>query len=348
MPARAARPDRDRGTGRGGPLRHDRAVEPVDLRHRVAPRGGGDAGRLAAGAVAGPAARRGGVARPGGRDPRRLPVGLRRGGGPAAATGPGVPGRGRGASDDSARGHRDEHRDRRCAQPRLEAGLGDPRLGGEPLLDSYEAERAPVGRANAEASMHTAVGAEIDPLAHDFGVRYLSSAVVGGRLAGRRAPHAWVAVQDRQISTLDLFADRLTLLTGPDGERWRAEAAELADEGSRSCPTAWGGSLPTRTGRSLLRTGWVQTVRCWSGPTATSPGTARTPSGLTAAVQAAHRSAGAGELSCRELSELASPSCGRQVLTLSSRVRNPSCTACRRGSSRSIRCRPPCAGWSRW
>jgi putative polyketide hydroxylase len=101
----------------------------------------------------------------------------------------------------------------------------------ESLLDSYEAERAPVGRANAEASMHTAVGAKVDPLAHDFGVRYRSSAVVGGRLAGRRAPHAWVAVQDRQISTLDLFADRLTLLTAPDGERWRAEAAELAGEG---------------------------------------------------------------------------------------------------------------------
>jgi hypothetical protein len=40
-----------------------------------------------------------------------------------------------------------------------------------------------------------------------------------------------VAVQDQQISTIDLFADRLTLLTGPDDERWRAEAAQLADEG---------------------------------------------------------------------------------------------------------------------
>ena len=33
------------------------------------------------------------------------------------------------------------------------------------------------------------------------------------------------------MSTLDLFGDRLTLLTGPDGERWRAEAAVLADQG---------------------------------------------------------------------------------------------------------------------
>ena len=102
----------------------------------------------------------------------------------------------------------------------------------ESLLDSYEAERAPVGRANAEASMHTAIGANVDPRAHDFGVCYTSSAIIGGsRLAGRRAPHAWVLVQDRRISTLDLFGDRLTLLTGPDGERWRGEAAALAGTG---------------------------------------------------------------------------------------------------------------------
>ena len=103
---------------------------------------------------------------------------------------------------------------------------------GESLLDSYEAERAPVGRANAEASMHSLMGAPTDPLAQDFGVRYTSAAVIGhSGLAGRRAPHAWVMVQDRRLSTIDLFGDRLTLLTGPEGERWRSEAAELADEG---------------------------------------------------------------------------------------------------------------------
>ncbi len=102
----------------------------------------------------------------------------------------------------------------------------------ESLLDSYQEERAPVGRANAEASMHTAVGAPVDPLAHDFGVHYTSSAIIGGSgLAGRRAPHAWVMVQDRRVSTLDLFGDRLTLLTGPNGEQWRTEAAALAEHG---------------------------------------------------------------------------------------------------------------------
>jgi putative polyketide hydroxylase len=103
---------------------------------------------------------------------------------------------------------------------------------GASLLDSYEAERAPVGRVNAEASMHSAMGAAIDPLGQDFGVRYTSSAIIGSSgLAGRRAPHAWVLVQDRQVSTLDLFGDRLTLLTGQDGERWRSEAAVLAANG---------------------------------------------------------------------------------------------------------------------
>jgi 2-polyprenyl-6-methoxyphenol hydroxylase-like FAD-dependent oxidoreductase len=101
----------------------------------------------------------------------------------------------------------------------------------ESLLDSYEEERAPVGRANAEASLHSAIGAVVDPLAQDFGVHYTSSAIAGGELAGSRAPHAWVTVQDQRVSTLDLFRDRLTLLTGPSAEQWRAEAAALAANG---------------------------------------------------------------------------------------------------------------------
>jgi putative polyketide hydroxylase len=102
----------------------------------------------------------------------------------------------------------------------------------ESLLDSYQPERAPVGRANAEASMHSQMGVPADPLAQDFGLHYTSSAVIGSSgLAGRRAPHAWVTVQDRRVSTLDLFGDRLTLLTAPDGQRWRTEAAALAANG---------------------------------------------------------------------------------------------------------------------
>ena len=52
-------------------------------------------------------------------------------------------------------------------------------------------------------------------LGQDFGVRYASAAVIGGHpLAGSRAPHAWVSVDGCSVSTLDLFGDHLTVLTG--------------------------------------------------------------------------------------------------------------------------------------
>ena len=86
----------------------------------------------------------------------------------------------------------------------------------ESLLDSYEPERAPVGRANAEASLRTGTGADgAHAVIQDFGVRYDSGAVLAGHdLAGLRAPHAWVGIDGRTVSTLDLFGDRLTVLTG--------------------------------------------------------------------------------------------------------------------------------------
>jgi putative polyketide hydroxylase len=86
----------------------------------------------------------------------------------------------------------------------------------EALLDSYEAERAPVGRANAQASLVPALASDsAHAIAQDLGVRYDSPAVrPGHHLAGLRAPHAWVEVDGRMVSTLDLFHDRLTVLTG--------------------------------------------------------------------------------------------------------------------------------------
>jgi 2-polyprenyl-6-methoxyphenol hydroxylase-like FAD-dependent oxidoreductase len=94
----------------------------------------------------------------------------------------------------------------------------------EPLLDSYEAERGPVGRANAEKSLQTMIGRPPDSgLEHDFGVVYEAEAIVGdSELAGRRAPHAWVGAGERRVSTIDLFDGRFTLLTGPEGADWRA------------------------------------------------------------------------------------------------------------------------------
>jgi 2-polyprenyl-6-methoxyphenol hydroxylase-like FAD-dependent oxidoreductase len=84
------------------------------------------------------------------------------------------------------------------------------------LLDSYEPERAPVGRANAEASLRTGMGADgAHAVIQDFGIAYRSGAALAGHdLAGLRAPHAWVEVDGRTVSTLDLFGDRLTVLTG--------------------------------------------------------------------------------------------------------------------------------------
>ena len=96
----------------------------------------------------------------------------------------------------------------------------------QPLLDSYEEERAGVGRANAAASLVTSVGAPpADTLAHDFGVVLTSSVVTGsGPLVGRRAPHAWIGTGR---STTDLFDGRLTLVTGRDGAHWHEQCAAL-------------------------------------------------------------------------------------------------------------------------
>jgi 2-polyprenyl-6-methoxyphenol hydroxylase-like FAD-dependent oxidoreductase len=80
------------------------------------------------------------------------------------------------------------------------------------LLDSYEAERRPVGLANTTRSAHpdgTRRGAD-DALSQDLGARIR---------------HAWVGPG---VSTLDLTGPGYTLLTAPDGSRWRSVAAALA------------------------------------------------------------------------------------------------------------------------
>ena len=77
-------------------------------------------------------------------------------------------------------------------------------------------------------------------LAADFGVTYSSAVIAGGHTGelpfedigqrarpGSRAPHAWVDVQGKRLSTIDLFDGRLTLLIGAAGEAWRAAATML-------------------------------------------------------------------------------------------------------------------------
>lgn len=70
----------------------------------------------------------------------------------------------------------------------------------ESLLDSYEAERRPVGLRNMQRS---AVAADQRDVSED----YLDDLV-------DRIPHAWLP--DGRTSTLDLLGDGLTVLAGPD------------------------------------------------------------------------------------------------------------------------------------
>ena len=111
------------------------------------------------------------------------------------------------------------------------------------LLDSYELERAPVGRANALASLDSGMtkGGE-HSIGQDFGVEYASDAVIAGHpLAGTRAPHAWVRVDGRSVSTLDLFGDHLTVLAGAYADldpaaahvRWLSLGRDFGDPDGR-------------------------------------------------------------------------------------------------------------------
>ena len=111
-------------------------------------------------------------------------------------------------------------------------------LAGDALLDSWAAEREPVGRSLALRSL----SADRDPddgLPRDLGGSYRSPVILDDGAApatghlrtarpGERAPHAWLRRQGRRSSVLDLFEDRMTLLTGPADAGWLAGADRLA------------------------------------------------------------------------------------------------------------------------
>jgi len=103
-------------------------------------------------------------------------------------------------------------------------------LAGDALLDSYQAERRPIGLDNVLRSLRRVPGSESDGLAWDIGVRYASAVLDAG--GGQRAPHAWVHRDGRRISTLDLFDGQLTLLAGRRGGPWYRAAAEIAADGT--------------------------------------------------------------------------------------------------------------------
>ena len=127
---------------------------------------------------------------------------------------------------------------------------------GPGLLDSYDAERRPVGELTVEQAFTRYVtrvapylGTEnTQPLVDDFsmeiGYRYNSAAVVlepgphpphehpresKGR-PGARAPHVFLERDGVRLSTLDLFGGKFVLLAGPQGQAWRDAALAAAGE----------------------------------------------------------------------------------------------------------------------
>lgn len=127
------------------------------------------------------------------------------------------------------------------------AGLAPPAL-----LDTYEAERRPVGRFTVDQAYtryvrrtapHLGVD-EAPPLAPDFDVElgclYHSGAILADEAddrvhadprstrgcPGSRVPHVWVDVDGRRVSTLDVTANAFALLAGP-GQAWHDAVHDL-------------------------------------------------------------------------------------------------------------------------
>ncbi len=127
------------------------------------------------------------------------------------------------------------------------------------LLDSYHAERQPLGRiitqnslANALSMGRTARQSNVLPRREFlneqgliFGAQYESMAIVPdgtppvavddpvtdyvpSARPGSRAPHVWLTRGNEQISTIDLFGLHFVLLAGRDGNAWRQAAHEIA------------------------------------------------------------------------------------------------------------------------
>ncbi len=117
-------------------------------------------------------------------------------------------------------------------------------LAGEALLETYEAERGPVGRRNVALSMTPGGGGSEDGLLEDLGVIVASAAIASGAVPttesaavdgfvpdarpGARAPHAWLEIDGERRSTLDLAGPGFVLLAAGDGHAWRRAAASLA------------------------------------------------------------------------------------------------------------------------
>lgn len=127
---------------------------------------------------------------------------------------------------------------------------------GEEFLDTYDAERRPIGTLTADAQlanlglrMPPAMRVDYpeplkDPYAALLGYRYHSSAIINepgddGSLLeedriplgrpGSRAPHVVLDWDDAFISTHDLFGEGFVLLAGPYGHAWVEAARTVSD-----------------------------------------------------------------------------------------------------------------------
>ena len=128
-------------------------------------------------------------------------------------------------------------------------------VAGPGLLDTYDAERRPVGELTVEQAFTRYVtrvapylGTEdtqpiVDDFSMEIGYRYDSPAIVlepgspplhqhpresAGR-PGARAPHVFLERGGRRLSTLDLFGRNFVLLAGPGGGSWCDAARGAAD-----------------------------------------------------------------------------------------------------------------------
>jgi 2-polyprenyl-6-methoxyphenol hydroxylase-like FAD-dependent oxidoreductase len=129
-------------------------------------------------------------------------------------------------------------------------------VAGPGLLDTYDAERRPVGELTVEQAFTRYVtrvapylGTEntqpiVDDFSMEIGYRYDSPAVMlepgspplhehpresKGR-PGARAPHVFLDRDGTRLSTLDLFGRNFVLLAGPEGRPWADAALAAARE----------------------------------------------------------------------------------------------------------------------
>ena len=130
----------------------------------------------------------------------------------------------------------------------------------DPLLDTYHAERQPLGTLTTTASLENSLSMGrtarqdsaklprsefLNEQGLIFGASYRSDAVipdgtpppevedpvtqyVPSARPGSRAPHVWLERTGERLSTIDLFGGRFVLLTGPEAGLWMQAGARLA------------------------------------------------------------------------------------------------------------------------